>query len=175
MWKFINGLAVCFIALLMLAGCDDGSSTRTQPQPTRVPAQPTSRPRPTATSLPAGTADLSLSGVSIVREDPQQGSPYYQFEGVVRNSGNADTSGFEAGCTYTCPGGLTISGGFSLVQGGYIGSNSSFTYRSTNRISCDPVPAILTDVTCDVDSNNDVQESSENNNTHNPGQLSVPF
>lgn len=162
-------LFLILIVLFVLVACNSDNSTSEPPPSTNAGRNPTATPRPT------GTADLTISNVSISGIDPQQGSPYFRFEGVVRNTGNADAIGFEAGCTYKCPGGPVLTGGFDLVQGGYLSANDSFTFSSVNRISCDPVPAILTDVTCDVDAYNDVVESAENNNTFNPGQLSVPF
>lgn len=163
--------SIILIALLFLASaCDPDDPT---PEPT--PGQPNDSNGGNNNNPPqTGSADLTLSGVSITGIDAQSGSPYYMVEGTVRNNGNADASGFEAGCNYQCPGGTITSGGFSLVQGGFVSANSSFTYRASNRIACDPVPAILMNVTCEVDPNNDVAESNENNNSLNIGNLSVP-
>lgn len=158
---------ILIVLLFLASACDPDDPT---PEPTS--GQPDNSNG--NTNNQTGSADLTLSNVSITGIDPQSGSPYYMVEGTVRNNGNADASGFEAGCTYQCPGGTITSGGFSLVQGGFVSANSSFTYTASNRIACEPVPAILMNVTCEVDENNDVAESNENNNSLNIGNLSVP-
>lgn len=171
MYKLIIVLAV---ALLALAACDDGTGDNSNPAPpnTNPPNnngnQNNNDPDPPA----AGTADLTLSNVNVLGVDAQRGSPYYRFEGTVFNNGNADASGFEVSCSYECPEGS--SSFISIVQGGFVGANSNFRYEATSRIACVSVPTVLMNVRCSVDENNDVAESNENNNTFNPGQISLP-
>ena len=171
----LTKLLIIFVFVFSILACELTGSNPTSVPPRPPDTRPSSGGSSGGNVQPAGQPDLTLSNVTILGVDSQQGSPYYRFQGIVSNSGSADASGFEAGCTYSCPGGLVLTGGFSLVQGGFVGANNSFTYTQSNRISCEPVPAILQNVSCSVDSNNDVVESNENNNSFNPGGLNVPF
>jgi hypothetical protein len=154
------GMVFVMATVIAVIACD-GTSTPPPPPPPPAddptPQQPDSEP-----AEPVGLADLALLDVSIVASS----QPGYSHEvvGVVTNTGAADATGFDVGCTYVCPGGLVNSGGMSIVIGGYIAANDQFTYRSSVTIACDPVPAFL-DLECSVDEDGSVPEENEGNNT----------
>lgn len=172
--NLISMFFILLAILLLITACDPGNPTPQPPKQNNPPSNNDNSGNNNNNSQPSGTADLTLSNVNITGVDSQTGRPYFRAEGTVRNNGNADASGFEVSCTYSCPGGTVTSSFFSLVQGGYVAANSSFNYTASVRISCDPLPAIISDVSCQVDENNDVAESNENNNSQFVGSLSLP-
>lgn len=156
--RWLSGL-VLVLAMVVAAMACDGT-----PTPLPPPSQDDQPPQPpdTQPQEPAGLPDLAIVDVSIVSSS----QPGYSHEvvGIIANNGGADASGFNAGCTYQCPGGLVNSGGLDIVIGGYVAANDQFTFRQPVRIACEPVPAIL-DLDCSVDEGGNVQEENEGNNT----------
>ncbi|MCX2681868.1 hypothetical protein OOZ15_18075 [Galbibacter sp. EGI 63066] len=118
--------------------------------------------------------DLKITNVKIIKlNDPIDSWITHQIKVTIRNTGNAQAKGFSCGVNYKCPGGTTISGGNTIVQGGVLGSNRQFEYLRKVHIHCEPIPAFL-DMEFNVDINNDVEETNENNNIYSR-RMSIPF
>ena len=128
------------------------------------PPQPATEEPPPQPPQPSGQADLRFLSVGL--NNSTQPGYEFEIESTIANDGPVEASGFNAGCTYTCPGGTVISGGLDIVIGGYIPANSSFTYTQFVRIQCDPIPAVL-NFTCTVNDDGSVPESNTGNNTMN--------
>jgi len=145
----VNFASTSLFAALVLAlsamACDNGpTSTPLPPEPTRAaPPAPPPPPLPTEANLSLGE----------VRVEPYSDSFFtYEIVATIVNEGSGTASGFYAGCTYTCPPGDTPpSGGFDIVQGGYVEGNSQFVYRSPFHYMCTTQFPSL-DLTCTIES-----------------------
>lgn len=152
-----------------VTSCGGGSKSSSRgAAPVRVPT-PTSVP----STQPPQYVDLQITNISL--ETSSQGNEYRTFVVNVRNREAGVAQGFDISCTWQCPAGdLTLSAGTSVVQAGFLDGNSQRTYRREDRLQCTGPPAVLNNVTCTVDINQDVAETNEQNNEWQ-SQLNVPF
>jgi hypothetical protein len=130
-----------FVITMVITACSSPSAPPPQPplnNPPNNPTQPSS-----------GKPDLTLGETYI--ESNNDAYLSYQIVATISNLGNAEANGFNAGCTYQCPtGDPYISGGLDIVQGGYIGPNSSFTYKSPFHYMC-TVSTPTVDLVCTIE------------------------
>lgn len=148
--------------LLITYSCDGRKKT-----PTKA-AKPEPVSEPQVTSPPLTKADLTILRVKVEKAE----NSTHMLIVTVRNSGETAAT-FNAGCTYDCPGGLVLKAGANVVQGGYIAANSERVYKAPFRIKCAGPPAFLS-LKFDIDPENKVDESNENNNKKNVN-IAVPF
>lgn len=165
----LQAFFIVFAFMLFNTYSCNGRKKTTPPPP---PPQ-TTKPVPVVTPVTLAKADLMILNAKL--EKAKNADKWYTHVLIVniRNNGESVAKGFNIGCTYNCPGGLTNSGGADVVQGGFIAGNSEFTYRSAFHIYCEGPPAIL-DLKFEIDSENKVVESNENNN-EKMVRVAVPF
>ena len=158
-------LAVFIIAII--AGCVSPQPTPTPPEQQPQTPTPTPMPTPRPTSLP----DLKITNVRVENlNDPTAFD--HNLIATIKNDGDDVASGFNAGCEWSCPGGLTTSGGASIVQGGYISRHSEFTYHSPMQLFCEGHPTILY-FRCSINEEGRVKETDTSNNYWS-GQVNIP-
>lgn len=159
---FRVALIIGIIFCVVLMACKRSSSP--------PPPPPEKQKEVTSPAPPKGLADLQIVDVRI-EKSKGPGLPYVMVA-TVRNNGETDASGFNAGCEWDCPGGQVTHAGATIVQGGAIRGKSEFTYRPQFALQCAGPPTMLL-VVCTVDEENRVQESNETNNRWS-SQISIP-
>ena len=162
---------ICALILLNTLSC------KRNPPPQVTEAESQAEPVVTEDNSPAPAlptkADLTIQSVKLEKATKKDKVYTHVLVVKVSNNGESIAKGFDLGCTYDCPGGLTKSGGASVVQGGYIAANSEYEYRSLFRIYCEGPPAFL-NLKFEIDPKNKVAESNENNNKKTV-KVAVPF
>jgi hypothetical protein len=117
------------VLLILSAYLFSECGTETPPPPTPIPP-----PIDTPTSIPQ-KSQLSFGQLRI--QTYNNSWLTYEVVAEIKNSGLGLADGFDAACNYDClPGQTMISSGFSIVQAGFIGPNSSFTYYSPFHYDC---------------------------------------
>jgi hypothetical protein len=122
---------------------------------------PTPRPTPTErrdpTDEPANNPPPSPSkpdlilGVTYIEPNNDTFNTY-KIVATIENLGDGEATPINAGCTYQCPAGDQYnSGGLNIVTGGYIGPNSSFTYKSPFHYVCTIFEPTI-DLICTIES-----------------------
>jgi hypothetical protein len=101
--------------------------------------------------------DLQITNIRVERSDLPNFT--HQIIATLKNNGSGVASGFNAGCTYQCPGGTNLSAGLNIVQAGYLEGNQEFIYNTPFRFQCDPTP-VTVNLVCDIDYENDLNESN---------------
>ncbi len=162
----IKLLAVSILFTLMLL------NTYSCNGPTKTKTETTTKPPPPLPP-PVAKADLMILNAKLEKSGTADKRYTHVLIVTIRNNGDTIAKGFNSGCTYDCSGGLTLSGGANVVQGGYIGANSDYVYKIPFHIYCAGPPAFL-NLKFDVDSENKVIESNENNNKRTI-RVAVPF
>ncbi len=139
------------VSVVLIAVVTGGIGMSCKQQPPPPPPKPNGGQPPQAPSppTPSGRADLMLGQVRLEKSNDPGFN--YRVIATIRNVGNGDATGFNAGCTYNCPPGEPMtSGGLDIVQGGYLRANSEFTYRQPFRYQCVVRPPMI-DLDCVIE------------------------
>jgi hypothetical protein len=158
--KRLTAISLVWLAGILVTGLLVGCrQTIPENRPT-TPPSPSSQTKPTIRL--SGQPDLQIVNIRV--EQYNQAGLTHQIIATIKNNGAEEAKGFNAGCTYKCPGGTITSAGIDIVQAGYILANQQFTYQSPFRFQCEPRPAFV-NLECTVNCKNDSNRNNDSFST----------
>ena len=150
----------CLLALLAcLAGSGPFAGCKPKSQPGgSFPSQPSPQPQtpsnPPPVPMPPLSADVVPPDVRFTELHFEKGDAQYLLKVRARNNGPG-TAHVNGGCSWRCPAGTILSGGATVVSGGFIVPGAEFSYFGIASGMCVGPPALL-NLDCSMDVQGDV-------------------
>ena len=130
---------ICSMCFVSIACRPNPPPPAAQHQHAQQPSTDTHPPGPTIKPVqpPPGPPSLAITRTEFLHAAGQ-----YWLKATLRNNGPG-TAYFSGGCTWKCPGGLTLSGGADIIQGGVLVAGRELPYEGIASGMCAGPPAQL--------------------------------